>query len=129
MAAASKNSFGARETLAAGNHGYEIYRLDALESAGIGHVGQLPFSMRVLLENLLRHGGRALRAPADIEALAEWQPVAADARGDCLHARARAAAGFHRRAGAWPTWRRCATPSRAWAATPRRSIPCCRPSW
>jgi aconitate hydratase len=77
MAAASKNSFGARETLTAGNQGYEVYRLGALERRGIGHVEQLPFSIRILLENLLRHeDGRFVQAK-DIEALAEWQPVAA----------------------------------------------------
>jgi aconitate hydratase len=77
MSPASKNSFGARDTLSAGSRSYEVYRLDALEKRGIGHVGQLPFSIRVLLENLLRQeDGRFVRA-ADIEALAEWQPKAA----------------------------------------------------
>ncbi len=77
MAAASKNSFGARDTLTAGNQSYEVYRLGALERRGIGHVNQLPFSIRILLENLLRQeDGRFVQAK-DIEALAEWQPVAA----------------------------------------------------
>jgi aconitate hydratase len=76
MAAASKNSFGARDTLTAGNQSYEVYRLGALERRGIGHVKQLPFSIRILLENLLRQeDGRFVHAK-DIEALAEWQPVA-----------------------------------------------------
>jgi aconitate hydratase A / 2-methylisocitrate dehydratase len=75
MAAASKNSLGARDTLTVGNQGYEIYRLEALERKGIGHVSQLPFSIRILLENLLRQeDGRFVHAK-DIEALAEWQPV------------------------------------------------------
>ena len=76
MPSVSKNSLGARDTLKVGTRAYEIYRLDALERRGIGHVGQLPFSIRVLLENLLRQeDGRFVR-PADIEALAEWQPTA-----------------------------------------------------
>ena len=76
MSPNSNNSFGSRDTLAAGGHNYEIYRLDALDKRGIGHGGQLPFSLRVLLENLLRQeDGRFVR-PKDIEALAEWQPVA-----------------------------------------------------
>src|SRR6202521_2120208 len=76
MCAVSKNSLGARDTLTVGNRSYEIYRLDALERRGIGHVSQLPFSIRVLLENLLRQeDGRFVR-PGDIEALAEWQPRA-----------------------------------------------------
>jgi len=77
MSPASKNSFGSRDTLAVGGKNYEVYRLDALERRGIGHVGQLPFSIRVLLENLLRmEDGRFVR-PGDIEGLSEWQPVQA----------------------------------------------------
>ena len=75
MAAGSKNSFGARDTLKAGSQSYEVYRLDALERRGIGHADQLPFSIRILLENLLRQeDGRFVHAK-DIEGLAEWQPV------------------------------------------------------
>jgi aconitate hydratase len=77
MSPASKNSFGSRDTLTVGKNSYEIYRLDALARRGIGHVEQLPVSIRVLLENLLRmEDGRFVR-PADIEGLSEWQPVAA----------------------------------------------------
>ena len=73
MTPASKNSFDSRGTLTVGDRSYEIYRLDALERRGIGHVSRLPFSIRVLLENLLRQeDGRFVR-PADIEALAGWQ--------------------------------------------------------
>jgi len=49
MPAASKNSFGARDTLAVGNQRYEVHRLEALKRRGMGHVGQLPFSIRILL--------------------------------------------------------------------------------
>src|SRR4051812_41295635 len=77
MSPVSKNSFGSRETLNAGEAGYDIFRLEALERRGIGHVSQLPFSLKILLENLLRHeDGRFVRT-ADIEALSEWQPNAA----------------------------------------------------
>ena len=44
------NSFGSRATLRAGEYSYEIYRLDAVTGAG-----DLPFSLKVLLENLLRN--------------------------------------------------------------------------
>jgi len=75
MSPNSKNSLGSRDTLTVGGRNYEIYRLDTLEKHGIGHSGQLPFSLRVLLENLLRQeDGRFVR-PKDIEALAAWQPV------------------------------------------------------
>src|SRR6266478_1561256 len=74
--AVSRNSLGARDTLTVGNQDYEVHRLEALERRGIGHVGQLPFSIRILLENLLRQeDGRFVHAK-DIEALAEWQPKA-----------------------------------------------------
>jgi aconitate hydratase len=73
--AGSKNSFGARQTLTVGNQGYEVYRLEALERRGVGHLAQLPFSIRILLENLLRQeDGRFVKAK-DLEALAEWQPM------------------------------------------------------
>src|ERR1700731_2432554 len=54
MPASSKNSFGARDTLTVGNQSYEVHRLEALHRRGIGHVAKLPFSIRILLENLLR---------------------------------------------------------------------------
>ncbi len=51
----------------------DIYRLDALAKRSIGHVDELPFSLKVLLENLLRcEDGRFVHAE-DIEA-AEWKP-------------------------------------------------------
>src|SRR4051812_29473534 len=81
MSPVSKNSFGSRETLNAGEAGYDIFRLEALERRGIGQVAQLPFSLKILLENLLRQeDGRSVRT-ADIEALSEWQPNA-DARSE-----------------------------------------------
>ena len=51
----SHDSFGSRATLDVGGRAIEIFRLDALERAGIGDVSTLPFSIRVLLENLLRN--------------------------------------------------------------------------
>jgi aconitate hydratase A / 2-methylisocitrate dehydratase len=65
----SGNSFGSRATL----KGYEIHRLDALEKRGLP-VARLPYSLRILLENLLRlEDGRVVRAE-DIEKLARWDP-------------------------------------------------------
>ncbi|HEY2647419.1 MAG TPA: aconitate hydratase AcnA [Candidatus Acidoferrales bacterium] len=77
MASASKNSFGTQETLAVDGKSYEIFRLSALEKKGVGHVSKLPFSLRVLLENLLRQEDGKFVHPADIEALAGWDPNAA----------------------------------------------------
>ncbi|MFN3373559.1 MAG: aconitate hydratase, partial [Chloroflexus sp.] len=69
------NSFGARSTLTVGGRTYEIYRLDALANHGV-NLARLPYSLRILLENLLRHeDGRTVTAD-DILALANWQPQA-----------------------------------------------------
>ncbi|HEY6060887.1 MAG TPA: aconitate hydratase AcnA [Gemmatimonadales bacterium] len=67
------NSYGGRATLAAGERRFEIYRLDALEKRGLP-VARLPFSLKILLENLLRReDGRSVTA-ADVEKLARWDP-------------------------------------------------------
>ncbi len=66
----SDDSFGARADLEAGGRTYEIYRLEALQQRF--DVARLPFSLKVLLENLLRNeDGEAVRAQ-DVEALASW---------------------------------------------------------
>src|ERR1700692_3422115 len=77
MASASKNSFGTRDTLQVDGKSYEIFSLSALEKKGVGHVSKLPFSLRVLLENLLRQEDGRFVHPGDIEALAGWDPNAA----------------------------------------------------
>src|ERR1700751_3267970 len=67
----SLNSFNSRASLKVGNKEYEIYRLDALDKAGIS-TRHLPFSLRILLENLLRtEDGRNVKQE-DIRALAAW---------------------------------------------------------
>ncbi len=66
----STNSFSSRTALRLRDRTYEIYSLAALEKAGFGSVSRLPYSIRVLLENLLRHeDGRTVKA-ADIEFVA-----------------------------------------------------------
>ncbi len=67
------NSFNAKSQLKAGNNTYTIFRLDSLKKAGLD-VSRLPFSIRILLENLLRtEDGRNVKRE-DIEALAKWDP-------------------------------------------------------
>jgi len=77
MSPASKNSFGAQSALRADSDTFDIYRLDALERAGIGNVSRLPFSLKVLLENLLRHEDGRFVFADDIRALAGWDPTSA----------------------------------------------------
>ena len=69
-ASGAPDSFGARSALAVGDATYQIYRINAL--ADRFDVARLPYSIKVVLENLLRHeDGLAVR-PADIEAVASW---------------------------------------------------------
>ena len=74
MPLARKNSFGTRETLKVDGREYDIFALDALEKKGVGAVSRLPFSLKVLLENLLRQEDGRFVKPAEIEALAAWKP-------------------------------------------------------
>ena len=71
-----ENSFNAIDTLRAGDRDYTYFRLDALERAGVANLARLPFSLKILLENLLRcEDGRSVTA-RDVEALARWSPTA-----------------------------------------------------
>ena len=70
----SENSFDARAGLEVGGRTYEIYRLDALQARY--DVARLPFSLKVLLENLLRNEDGASIRREDIEALAQWDHTA-----------------------------------------------------
>jgi aconitate hydratase len=69
------NSFGSRSTLDVGKRKFEIHKLSALEKAGLSPA-RLPFSLRILLENLLRHEDGKQVKEADIRALAKWDPKA-----------------------------------------------------
>ncbi len=67
------NSFGAASTLTVGGQQYRYYSLEALEKRGLAKISRIPYSIRILLENLLRsEDGRAVKA-ADIEYVAKWQ--------------------------------------------------------
>ena len=70
----SANSFDAKGTLTVGERSYEIFRLGALQERF--DVARLPFSLKILLENLLRNeDGESIHAE-DIEALASWNAKA-----------------------------------------------------
>ena len=69
----TSNSFGTRARLAVAGRSFEIFRLEALDKHGFA-IGRLPYSLRILLENLLRlEDGRTVRRE-DIERLARWDP-------------------------------------------------------
>ena len=67
----SLNSFNSRSTLKVGNKEYEIYRLDSLDKQGIS-TKHLPYSLRILLENLLRTEDGRNVTQQEIRALAAW---------------------------------------------------------
>ncbi len=73
------DTFGARSTLKVGGRTFEIFRLDALARAGLD-VHRLPYSLRILLENLLRTEDGVIVTAGDIEALARWSPGGGPAR-------------------------------------------------
>jgi len=71
------NSFGAKSSLSVAGTSYEIFRLDALKGRDIS---RLPYSLKILLENLLRFEDGKTVTKGDIEALARWEPKAAPSR-------------------------------------------------
>ena len=71
------NSFGSRSTLVVGDRHYAYFHLDALDALPGSTAPTLPFSLRVLLENLLRGEDGAFVKRADVEALAHWNVKAA----------------------------------------------------
>ena len=72
----SQNSFGAAGQLQAGGRSYEIFRLAALEKAGY-KLSRIPYSIKILLENLLRFEDGSSVKRSDIEYIAGWDPKAA----------------------------------------------------
>ena len=72
----SQNSFGAAGKLKAGGQEYEIFRLAALEKAGVAKLSRIPYSIKILLENLLRFEDGTTVKKSDIEYVAKWDPKA-----------------------------------------------------
>jgi aconitate hydratase len=70
------NSFGTRTELRVGGQTVQIYSLPALEKAGFPGVSRLPYSMKILLENLLRREDNAFVKAEDIRAVANWKATA-----------------------------------------------------
>ena len=68
----SKDSFNCKRTLTAAGRDYDYYSLPEATAAGAGAIARLPMSLKILLENLLRHEDGATVTRGDIEALAGW---------------------------------------------------------
>ena len=73
------NSFSSKAVLTSGNRSYTIYRLPALSSRGL-NLARLPFSLKILLENLLRREDGINVTAADVEFLANWDAKAEPSR-------------------------------------------------
>src|SRR5579871_1170737 len=73
----SQNSFASAGQLTADGRKYEIFRLAALEKAGVAKLSRIPFSIKILLENLLRFEDGATVKRSDIEYVSAWDPAAA----------------------------------------------------
>jgi aconitate hydratase len=73
------DSFGSKDVLEVSQREYELFRLGSLERRGLD-LARLPFSLRVLLENLLRHEDGVVVTADDILALAGWDPQAPPGR-------------------------------------------------
>jgi aconitate hydratase len=66
------DSFGARDTFLVGDRSIGIYRLSKLQEAGLGQIDRLPYSIRVLLESVLRNCDGQTVTETDVESLASW---------------------------------------------------------
>ena len=78
MAISATNSFGTRDKLNVGAQSFDIYRLEHLERQSNESMARLPFSLRILLENLLRNEDGRFVHKEDIRALANWTPNTAE---------------------------------------------------
>ena len=76
----SKDSFNCLRTLTAAGRDYDYYSLPEATAAGAGAIVRLPMSLKILLENLLRHEDGATVTRGDIEALANWGDDPRDAK-------------------------------------------------
>ena len=88
----SLNSFGARDRLVVDGESYDIFRLDRVQTSH-----RLPYSLRVLLENLVRNEDGRLVTGEQVAALAAWNPVQQSRHRDPVHPCEGVDAGFHRR--------------------------------
>ncbi|MCZ6729576.1 MAG: aconitase family protein, partial [SAR324 cluster bacterium] len=77
---ASPDTFNARDTLDTADGPVGYYRLEALEKAGLCSLGRLPYSIRILLESVLRNAGGGLVDEDNVRSLASWSPASLPSR-------------------------------------------------
>src|SRR5687767_15639821 len=69
-----RDPFGVRGTVDAGGTSYGVALLPKLQSSGVADIDRLPFVVRIMLENLLRHVGTEFATADDVQTLANWDP-------------------------------------------------------
>ena len=72
----NRDSFSARQSFDTGNGKADLYRLDRLEAAGLGSISRLPYSIRILLESVLRNCDQYVVSEDDVKNLASWNAAA-----------------------------------------------------
>jgi len=72
VAKTGQDSLNTRRTLTVGDDSYDYFSLDAAAETGLGDLARLPFSLKILLENLLRHEDGQTVTTDDVKALAAW---------------------------------------------------------
>src|SRR5689334_17633838 len=75
----ARDSFQSRATLSMGGRDVTLHRLDAVTQAKVGDVETLPYSIKILLENLLRHEDGRTVTREHVESVAKWDPKATPA--------------------------------------------------
>ena len=98
MQSTNPDSFSSIDTLTVGARTYAYARSGALEAAGFD-LRRMPYSMKILLENLLRYEDGVTVKKDDVAAVAGWDPEGAAFARDRVPAGARAVARLHRRPG------------------------------
>ena len=121
----SADTFTSRADLVVGERSYSYFALSALDRFD---VARLPYSLKVLLENLLRHEDGASVTAADIEALATWDPSSAPNR-EIAFVPSRILMQDFTGVPAVTDLAACVTASRRWAVIPLVSSLACRSSW
>ena len=79
MNSSTRNAFGSLSTLSLSEGSTSFYRLGALAEQGLASLDRLPFSIRILLENVLRHAGGGYVSEEDVSTVAAWSPTNAGA--------------------------------------------------
>ena len=123
MTAIGQDSLGTRDTLTAGGKSYDYFSLPKA-AAKLGDISRLPFSMKVLLENLLRFEDGKTVTTDDIQAVIDWQNNPKAPEREIQYRPARVLMQDFT-----SIWRRCVTRSPGWAAMPRASTRWCRCIW